>query len=75
VVDVECAVGSTPCLAAADPRGYEIDEAEVAYWGRCPDCVDRSRAPSRSSPSIRRLRSQRKAAGIRRRKFHRRTVK
>jgi Fe2+ or Zn2+ uptake regulation protein len=43
VVDVECAVGAAPCLTAADDRGYEIDEAEVAYWGRCPDCVSRAR--------------------------------
>ena len=43
MVDVDCAVGSTPCLTAADGRGYEIDEAEVVYWGRCPDCVARSR--------------------------------
>ena len=39
VVDIDCAVGSAPCLTAADDNGYEIDEAEVAYWGRCPDCV------------------------------------
>ena len=39
VVDVDCAVGAAPCLTAADDMGYEIDEAEVAYWGRCPDCV------------------------------------
>jgi Fur family ferric uptake transcriptional regulator len=38
-VDVDCAVGDTPCLTAADAAGYEIDEAEVVYWGRCPDCV------------------------------------
>ena len=38
-VDVDCAVGDTPCLTAADDLGYEIDEAEVIYWGRCPDCV------------------------------------
>lgn len=38
VVDVDCAAGKTPCLKAADDGGYEIDEAEVAYWGRCPDC-------------------------------------
>ena len=37
--DVDCAVGYTPCLTAADEAGYEIDEAEVIYWGRCPDCV------------------------------------
>ncbi len=38
-VDVDCAVGATPCLTAADDSGYEIDEAEVVYWGRCPECV------------------------------------
>jgi Fur family ferric uptake transcriptional regulator len=39
MVDVDCAVGYTPCLTAADDSGYEIDEAEVIYWGRCPECV------------------------------------
>jgi Fe2+ or Zn2+ uptake regulation protein len=39
MVDVDCAVGETPCLTAADDWGYEIDEAEVIYWGRCPECV------------------------------------
>lgn len=39
MVDVDCAVGYTPCLTAADDSGYEIDEAEVIYWGRCPACV------------------------------------
>jgi Fur family transcriptional regulator, stress-responsive regulator len=38
VADVDCAVGSAPCLAASEDLGYEIDEAEVVYWGRCPDC-------------------------------------
>jgi Fur family transcriptional regulator, stress-responsive regulator len=38
IVDIDCAVGATPCLDAADGRGYEIDEAEVTYWGRCPPC-------------------------------------
>jgi Fur family ferric uptake transcriptional regulator len=39
MVDVDCAVGDTPCLTAADDSGYEVDEAEVIYWGRCPDCA------------------------------------
>jgi Fur family transcriptional regulator, stress-responsive regulator len=39
MVDVDCAVGDTPCLTAADDVGYEVDEAEVMYWGRCPECV------------------------------------
>lgn len=42
VVDVDCAVGIAPCLEAADDRGYQIDEAEVAYWGRCPACQETS---------------------------------
>ena len=36
--DIDCAVGETPCLTAADDHGFEIDEAEVVYWGRCPEC-------------------------------------
>lgn len=39
VIDVDCAVGDSPCLTAVDDLGYEIDEAEVIYWGRCPECV------------------------------------
>jgi Fe2+ or Zn2+ uptake regulation protein len=42
-VDVDCAVGSAPCLTAADSGGYEIDEADVVYWGRCPDCLAKAR--------------------------------
>ena len=38
-IDVDCAVGDVPCLTAADDAGYEVDEAEVIYWGRCPECV------------------------------------
>jgi Fur family transcriptional regulator, stress-responsive regulator len=38
-VDVDCAVGEVPCLTAADDAGYAVDEAEVIYWGRCPECV------------------------------------
>jgi Fur family transcriptional regulator, stress-responsive regulator len=39
ISDVDCAVGYTPCLTAADDSGYEIDEAEVIYWGQCPRCA------------------------------------
>lgn len=38
VADVDCAVGHTPCLTASDDRGFSVDEAEVIYWGVCPDC-------------------------------------
>lgn len=37
--DVDCAVGAAPCLTASDDLGFQIDEAEVIYWGRCPDCT------------------------------------
>jgi Fur family ferric uptake transcriptional regulator len=43
MVDVDCAVGYTPCLTAADDAGYEIDEAEVVFWGRCPQCTGKDR--------------------------------
>jgi Fe2+ or Zn2+ uptake regulation protein len=46
MVDVDCAVGVAPCLTAADDNGFEIDEAEVIYWGRCPDCIAKAAAPS-----------------------------
>jgi Fur family transcriptional regulator, stress-responsive regulator len=39
MLDVDCAVGDPPCLTAAEDFGFEIDEAEVVYWGRCPECV------------------------------------
>jgi Fur family transcriptional regulator, stress-responsive regulator len=49
MVDIDCAVGAAPCLTAVDDRGYEIDEAEVVYWGRCPDCLAKAQA---SSPPV-----------------------
>ncbi len=42
-VDVTCAVGETPCLTAADSLGYQIDEAEVIFWGTCPECLAANR--------------------------------
>ena len=38
IADVDCAVDATPCLTASNDHGFSIDEAEVTYWGRCPDC-------------------------------------
>ncbi|MEV6617176.1 Fur family transcriptional regulator [Streptomyces sp. NPDC051051] len=43
IADVDCAVGHAPCLTASDHHGFSVDEAEVIYWGLCPDC---SRTPS-----------------------------
>ncbi len=49
-VDVDCAVGFAPCLTAVDAKGYEVDEAEVVYWGRCPDCLGQSGTGRLSGP-------------------------
>lgn len=37
-VDVDCAIGEAPCLDLQDDHGFAVDEAEVTYWGTCPDC-------------------------------------
>ena len=42
-VDVDCIVGGAPCLTPSETAGFEVDEAEVIFWGRCPDCLSRSR--------------------------------
>ena len=38
IADVDCAVGEAPCLTASDDHGFAVDEAEVVFWGTCPDC-------------------------------------
>ncbi|WP_228787314.1 Fur family transcriptional regulator [Nocardia terpenica] len=48
IVDVDCAVGEAPCLTAADDNGFVLDEAEVIYWGLCPECS--TTQPTRSHP-------------------------
>jgi Fe2+ or Zn2+ uptake regulation protein len=48
IADVECAVGHTPCLTASNDHGFVVDEAEVVYWGTCPEC-----ATARTAPVIR----------------------
>jgi Fur family ferric uptake transcriptional regulator len=39
VADIDCAIGEAPCLTPSEDHGYTIDEAEVIYWGLCPDCA------------------------------------
>jgi Fe2+ or Zn2+ uptake regulation protein len=43
-VDVDCAVGEPPCLAPSSAGGFEVDEAEIIFWGRCPDCIGKKTA-------------------------------
>jgi Fe2+ or Zn2+ uptake regulation protein len=50
--DVDCAVGEAPCLTAADAAGFEVDTAEVIYWGICPECrTSQQPAKPRAPPS------------------------
>ncbi|MFC0865231.1 Fur family transcriptional regulator [Sphaerimonospora cavernae] len=49
VTDVDCAVGHAPCLEPAHDAGYLIDEADVIYWGLCPDCQLTSPLPADSA--------------------------
>lgn len=46
VVDLDCVVGSAPCLEPADDHGFAIDEAEVVFWGLCPTCRTQERQQS-----------------------------
>jgi Fur family transcriptional regulator, stress-responsive regulator len=41
IADVDCAVGDRPCLTPATSHGFELDEAEVTFWGLCPACQAR----------------------------------
>jgi Fur family transcriptional regulator, stress-responsive regulator len=47
IADVDCAVGDAPCLTASDDNGFVLDEAEVIYWGVCPDCSSSQSMPAR----------------------------
>ena len=51
IVDVDCAVGATPCLTASDDHGFTIDEAEVVFWGLCPDCSTQPQTTQSSARS------------------------
>jgi Fur family ferric uptake transcriptional regulator len=42
IADADCAVGEAPCLTPSDDHGFAVDEAEVVYWGLCPDCLTAS---------------------------------
>ena len=44
IADVDCVVGERPCLTPAAGHGFELDEAEVTFWGLCPACTQRRAA-------------------------------
>jgi Fur family transcriptional regulator, stress-responsive regulator len=54
-VDVDCTHGTAPCLTPAADHGFVVDEAEVVYWGRCPDCAaspDHEASAGRGGPTV-----------------------
>ncbi|SNT30112.1 Fur family transcriptional regulator [Rhodococcoides kyotonense] len=48
IADTDCTVGDAPCLTASHDHGFELDEAEVVFWGTCPECAASSK--TRSQP-------------------------
>jgi Fe2+ or Zn2+ uptake regulation protein len=50
IADVDCVVGAAPCLTAGNDAGFAIDEAEVSYWGQCPQCRNAPTAGAASEP-------------------------
>lgn len=55
VIDIDCSVGMTPCLSADDDHGFQIDEAEVVYWGLCPACQDGPATEASNTTHLRRV--------------------
>jgi Fe2+ or Zn2+ uptake regulation protein len=51
VADVDCAVGTAPCLEPLDDHAFVIDEAEVIYWGVCPECQESARPNGAPEPT------------------------
>jgi Fe2+ or Zn2+ uptake regulation protein len=45
IEDVDCAVGRRPCLQPSDTKGFDVDEAEITFWGLCPRCRSRRHPP------------------------------
>jgi Fur family transcriptional regulator, stress-responsive regulator len=50
IVDVDCDTGEAPCLDLPDPHGFDVEEAEVIYWGRCPTCAAGDGIPANRKP-------------------------
>jgi len=50
VADVDCVVGSAPCLEPSSAtNGFVIDESEVTFWGICSNCKQSASRTSTTS--------------------------
>jgi Fur family transcriptional regulator, stress-responsive regulator len=38
IADVDCVIGEPPSVTPPAAGGVVVDEAEVTFWGLCPDC-------------------------------------
>jgi Fur family ferric uptake transcriptional regulator len=47
IADVDCVVGDPPCVAPGEAGGFVIDEAELTFWGICPDCQTHPPTPDK----------------------------
>ena len=52
VRDVDCEVGEPPCVEPSESHGYEVDEAQITFWGVCPACqvTAGAQGPSQRAP-------------------------
>lgn len=44
--DIDCVVGTAPCLSPSEAGGFSIDEAEITFWGLCPTCQSSAASPA-----------------------------
>jgi Fur family ferric uptake transcriptional regulator len=64
ISDVDCAVGTAPCLTASVDHGFAIDEAEVTFWARCPECVAKIASATGGSSQTLGARDQQSAIAV-----------
>lgn len=48
--DVDCAVGAAPCLEPSANHGFVVEEAEVVFWGVCPQCQSKTHTEKLEEP-------------------------
>jgi Fur family transcriptional regulator, stress-responsive regulator len=53
VADIDCAVGEAPCLEPSQTHGFDLDEAEITFWGVCPECREKTMADGQELEEVR----------------------
>jgi Fur family transcriptional regulator, stress-responsive regulator len=49
IADIDCVVDEAPCLSPTELNGFVVDEAEVTFWGLCPDCQMTSKSEEKET--------------------------